>query len=306
MNGRQLWKFFFMKAEMWVFIISLPFFFYYYGPIELLVRVTLVFSVWSAVEARRCEWLTDQRSVHVQCVLIIAISLALTFAMAMVDLLTVVATVQSWNLITHCQIPQSQLEMSYIGISVVLFFEFLYVLTSLSSLHDIPQASAWLSLTGLDIGSIKSFCAKLQKLVMLPVTLCCSWQWPSTLARSAQQSNISSVAGLNSDMDSSSSAATPQLSVIQAVRGRTTGSALSQYRPLPDDDSDSLVSDSGPISPNMGISDSNSLSPRTAATVNNSSTKKDARAAAAAAALARAKRDSGNYNDKEDKQFALL
>ena len=68
-----------------------------YGLSEIIPRVIIVFVGWNAIQARRCEWLTDQRNSQLGAANLLLLSALLTASQAIIDMATIVTDLAAWT-----------------------------------------------------------------------------------------------------------------------------------------------------------------------------------------------------------------
>ena len=128
---------------------------FYLGPWQLLPRVVLVLVSWSAVQGRRCEWLSTSRSVHEDCLYVLYIS-AVGSAVAMLyDISTLGASLAAVDLLMGCGLPVHQVYTGLALMSASAVLEAMLLVLTVACINDIPLSQPVMLLFRLDAASLQ-------------------------------------------------------------------------------------------------------------------------------------------------------
>lgn len=115
-----------------------------FGPTQLFSRMVLMFVVWSAVQARRCEWLTEQRSTHDDCITLLFMAAIGTAVATMYDISSLGATVATTELLRGCSLSDEYVKTGIIFLCALIIVEMSSFVTIISCLNDIKLAEIYL------------------------------------------------------------------------------------------------------------------------------------------------------------------
>lgn len=124
---------------MYVTAALAPLFVYLFGWSEVMPRFSLAFICWNAVQARRSEWLTDQRNSHTHACTILFASLLLMIMMVFFDTVSFFLILSSWSVVS-AQTSSSAVTLGVSSLAISILNSLLYILICLSVLHDMHVA----------------------------------------------------------------------------------------------------------------------------------------------------------------------
>mmetsp|Transcript_8058 Transcript_8058/g.8087 ORF Transcript_8058/g.8087 Transcript_8058/m.8087 type:complete len:638 (+) Transcript_8058:148-2061(+) len=115
-----------------------------FGPVQLFFRMVLIFLIWSAVQARRCEWLTDQRSTHNDCLSLLFMAAIGSAVAVMYDVSSLGAAVAAWELLKGCSLSDEYILTGLIFLIALVIVEISFFARIISCLNDIKLAESHL------------------------------------------------------------------------------------------------------------------------------------------------------------------
>lgn len=126
-----------LRLCMWVLAVLSSVAMLSLGPVQLLFRVALVLVIWSAVQARRCEWLTALRTAHEDCLYVLYIAAVGASVAAVYDLSSLSASLAALDLLTGCGLSVQYVTYSIGLLSLLVVAEIIFLSYLLSCINDI-------------------------------------------------------------------------------------------------------------------------------------------------------------------------
>ena len=135
------------------FTLASPFVF---GPLAAAPRIALFGFNYLALEARRCEWLTDLVSLQDRCVQVMALSLVVSLITLVCDVLTLTTWLASLDFLSQTCHRLRPLTYFIFYLSCVVTLESIQGWLMARSLQTCPRAMPWLMMFRLDSSSVAS------------------------------------------------------------------------------------------------------------------------------------------------------
>lgn len=134
----------------------LPVTFYLQGVLsQVLSRVVTLFILYSALEARRVEWVTDSLSTKLQCGQILLLALLQIVGMFFYDCANLTATWLSWKLLEGCSLSQYLITLHVIHLVVLIVIEGIILMLLLLSVQNMHGTIEWLTKCRVDEISLR-------------------------------------------------------------------------------------------------------------------------------------------------------
>ena len=136
-----------LRICMWAVVVTSLFSISVLGPSQILPRLVVAWLAWSAVQARRCEWLTALQSTHEDCLCVLymaAIGSAIAF---LYDLSSLGSSVASYDLLLGCGLSSTYIYCGFGLLALLVFLEIVFFSYTITCINDIklsePVMQKW-------------------------------------------------------------------------------------------------------------------------------------------------------------------
>ena len=138
-NNLQLRKFYILKFQFVLICLFAPCFVLLFGLIEIFPRLMQCFLVWNAYQARRVEWLTEQRNAQQNASYMILLAMLHTAVLVTGDIATCATILSNWTEINASGFLVIKI-CGIILLVICIINNIFYLFTSLSCLYDMTHA----------------------------------------------------------------------------------------------------------------------------------------------------------------------
>ena len=144
-----------LRKLHWGVLALAPLLCFMFGIAEVAVRSMLCFLLWSAYNARRCEWMTEFRSVQSDCAWLILMALGAAVFTSLCDFASFFGILGAWVLLRESgNISDGWLSIGSVVMLTSACLETSLVLCLLRCLQGVATATQWMLLIRADAGSV--------------------------------------------------------------------------------------------------------------------------------------------------------
>jgi membrane associated rhomboid family serine protease len=138
----QVGRFRSLRLSMWVLAALSATALFTLGPVQIVSRISLIIVIWSAVQARRCEWLTALRTAHEDCLCVLYIAAIGAAVAAVYDLSSLSASIAALDLLTGCGLSVQYVTFSMGLLSILVIAEVAFLSFLLANINDIKLSES--------------------------------------------------------------------------------------------------------------------------------------------------------------------
>lgn len=130
------------RVGMWAVVMTSLSSIVVLGPSQLLFRALMSWLVWSAVQARRCEWLTALHSAHEDCLCVLYMAAIGTAVATLYDLSSLGASVAATELLLGCGLSSLYVYCGYGLLATLIFLQIVFFCYTVTCINDIKLSES--------------------------------------------------------------------------------------------------------------------------------------------------------------------
>lgn len=131
-----------LRSCMWAVVMTSLASITVLGPIQILPRLVMAWLAWSAVQARRCEWLTTLHAVHEDCLCVLYMAAVGSAIAILYDLSTLGSSVASYDLLLACELSSLYIYCGYGLLALLIVLQNVFFCYAVTCINDIKLSES--------------------------------------------------------------------------------------------------------------------------------------------------------------------